>query len=169
MKNIKKLSAALLAVVMLVSMLSCMVLSTAAASFNVGEGPVTIEKVEGGSGIVVGGKSLPNGVRVVNSSWKGAKGDVTIKLGGVAYRCRMGETAFADLIDASIAAKDNDTIYVAAGVYESNISINVGGLKIYGPYAGVNPNDRYDLAWPNWERPAADSANPGGRPAHRDF
>ncbi len=156
MKNIKKLSAALLAVVMLVSMLSCMVLSTAAATFNVGEGPVTIEKVEAGSGIVVGGKNLPNGVRVVNSSWKGAKGDVTIKLGGVAYRCRMGETAFADLIDATIAAKRNDTIYVAAGVYESNISINAGGLKIYGPYAGVNPNDRYDLAWPNWERPAGD-------------
>ena len=160
MNKMKKLSAALLAALMVVSMLSCMVINVSAAQLDLG-GPVTIEKMplrgeSTGSGIVTGGQLLsePN-VLVVNADWGKAKGTQPIKLGGVVYNVTMGVNGFADLAAAMEAADGHETIYVAAGVYDAAFTQSVGNLKIYGPKAGINPNDAADLSKPNTKRPAA--------------
>lgn len=165
MKNTKKLFAALAAVVMLISMFSCMVVPTVSAevSTTLG-GPVSIDaKVSSGSGIAVGGKELPENILVVCSSWTGKTGSVSIKLGGLVYRANMGVNAFAEIADAVAAADAGNTVYVAAGAYSTAITVSVANLKIYGPYAGVSPNAPFDgeaknLSEPNPARPAAASA-----------
>ncbi len=165
MKNTKKLSAAIMVVVMLVSMLSCMVVpvASAAASTTLGE-PISIEtNISTGSGIVVGGKTLPNNILVVYSGWAGKTGTVPIKLGGIVYGAIMGVNAFSEIADAATAAGVDNTIYVAAGTYSAQVDVNVSGLKIYGPYAGVSPNAPFNgsaknLAVANTNRPAAISA-----------
>jgi hypothetical protein len=154
MKQMKKI-AALLIVVMLISMLSCFAFS-ASASTNLG-GPVKIEKIAAGEGgILVGGSvNLPRDVFVVNSDWMGESGARPIKLGNTVYRVILGENGFSSIGEAAAAAQKAATIYVAAGLYDTSASINVGGLKIYGPYAGVCPNMSYDLKVANPNRPAA--------------
>ena len=162
MKHMKKLSAALLAVVMLLSMLSCMVFSVTAAQLELG-GPVTIEKMplqgeSTGSGIVVGGQLLtdPN-IMVVNSDWRGLDGKQSIKLGGIVYNVTLGVNGFGEVSEALNAADGHETIYVAEGTYEAAISQKVSDIKLYGPKAGINPNDPKDISKPNAKRPAAES------------
>ncbi len=162
MKQMKKLSAVLLVVVMLISMLSCMVFGATAAQLKLG-GPVSIEKMplRGGStdngGIVVGGQLLtePN-ILVVNSDWQNAKGIQPIKLGGIVYNVTIGVNGFAEVAEALAAADGHETIYVAAGLYEAGIVQTVGNIKLYGPKAGINPNDPKKLSEPNAKRPAAE-------------
>ncbi len=160
MKHMKKLSAVLLVVVMLISMLSCMVFGATAAQLELG-GPVSIEKMplrgdSIGTGIVVGGQLLTEpDVLVVNSDWQKAKGLQPIKLGGVVYNVTIGVNGFAEVADALDAANGHETIYVAAGLYEAGFMQSVGNIKLYGPKAGVNPNDAKDLSKPNAKRPAA--------------
>ncbi len=161
MKKMKKLSAALLAVLMLVSMLSCMVLGTSAATVEELGGPVSIEKAPT-TGIAVGGKSLPNGILVVDDDWVDCEeGDrVRIKLGGGVYNAVFGTTAFADLATMAGVLQSNYTVYVAAGIYTAAASLpGTTNVKIYGPWAGVCPNDASDIALPNAARPAADVAD----------
>lgn len=137
----KKLSAALLVVVTLVSMLSCMVLSTSAVT-ELG-GPVSVKEHSVPSGQVPAGVALPNNILVVNDNWFGkANGNsVTIELNGTIYKGSFGANAFGAINDAVAAAQSDDTIYVAAGTYNENIALTaISNLKIYGPYAGVNPN-----------------------------
>lgn len=153
MKRMKKLSAVLLIVALLLSMLSGMAFSAMAAVGELG-GPVSIEEVEVGGGIAVGGEALPALTMVVNDDWKGQKGTKAIKLDGVVYSAIMDTNAFGDLADAVAACKGNEVIYVAAGEYQNGVSVSVGGLKIYGPYAGVNPNAA-NIGDPNPARPAA--------------
>ncbi len=162
MKHMKRLSAVLLVAVMLISMLSCMVFSATAVQLELG-GPVSIEKMplRGGStengGIVVGGQLLsePN-ILVVNSDWGKAEGLQPIKLGGIVYNVTIGVNGFAEVAEALSAADGHETIYVAAGFYESGIVQTVGNIKLYGPKAGINPNDPKDLSKPNLaKRPAA--------------
>lgn len=171
MKKMKKLSAALLCVVMLASMLSCMVLGTAAETDTGLGGPVSIEKVTPpSSGISVPGKSLPGNILIVNSDWADAKLNqkVSLKLDGVVYSGIIGANAFADIGAAAEVAVSNDTIYVAAGSYESGFSLAaVNYLKIYGPWAGVSPNDENDVSLANSARPAA-SAEPSAVTANPD-
>lgn len=161
MKHIKKLSAVMV-VAMLISMLSCFAFGANAAA--VLGGPVTIEKVVAGEGeVAVGGKSLPADILVVNGDWKGVRGTRPIKLDGVVYGAVIGTNGFSTLTAAVEAAKGYDTIYVAAGEYSDGVTVNVGGLKIYGPYAGVCPNmgtAAQQLATPNSARPAASGADP---------
>lgn len=160
MKKMKKLSAALLAVVMLVSMLSCMVLGTSAATTDL-SGPATIEKIVTGG--VTTGIELPNNVLIVNSDWadKAVNATVSLKLNGIARKGTFGVNAFADLCDAVAVAKSNDTIYVAPGVYAGDLEMPaITNLKIYGPWAGVTPNDpnaqsSEDLVNANTARPGA--------------
>ncbi len=166
MKNTKKLSAALLVVVMLISMLSCMVVPTASAApgSTLGE-PISIDtNVSAGSGIAVSGKALPNDILVVYSGWAGRNGTVSIKLGGTVYSATMGTNAFAEIAQAAAVANAGNTIYVAAGTYSTQIDVKVSGLKIYGPYAGVSPNAPFNGSAKNLEianpaRPAAASAS----------
>lgn len=161
MKKMKKLSAALLAAVMLVSMLSCMVLGTSAAAEL--SGPATIEKINA-TGVVTG-KALPNDVLLVNSDWAGkaAGATVALKLNGIAYKGTIGANAFSDICEAVAVAKSNDKIYVAPGIYKGDLNMpSITNLKIYGPWAGVNPNDpnaktSADLKYANAARPAANS------------
>ncbi|MBR2013646.1 MAG: S-layer homology domain-containing protein [Clostridia bacterium] len=161
MKHMKRLSAVLLVAVMLISMLSCMVFGTTAAQLELG-GPVSIEKMplrgeatENG-GIVVGGQLLTEpDVLVVNSDWESAKGLQPIKLGGIVYNVTIGVNGFAEVASALEAADGHETIYVAAGLYEAGIVQTVGNIKLYGPKAGINPNDPKDLSKPNAKRPAA--------------
>lgn len=160
MKHMKKLSAVLLVAVMLISMLSCMVFGATAAQLELG-GPVSIEKMplrgeSSGTGIVVGGQLLTEpDVLVVNSDWGTAKGLQPIKLGGIVYNVTIGVNGFAEVADALDAANGHETIYVAAGLYEAGIVQSVGNIKLYGPKAGMNPNDAKDLSKPNAKRPAA--------------
>ena len=161
MKHMKKLSAALLVAVMLVSMLSCMVFGATAAQLTLG-GPVSIEKMplrgeSVGTGVVVGGRMLtePN-ILVVNSDWQKIKGIQSIKLGGIVYNVTMGVNGFAEIADALNVADGHETIYVAAGLYKAEFKQSVGNIKLYGPKAGVNPNDAKDLSKPNAKRPAAE-------------
>ncbi len=161
MRHMKKLSAVLLVAVMLISMLSCMVFGTTAAQLDLG-GPVSIEKMpmrgeSDGTGIVVGGQLLTEpDVLVVNSDWQKAKGLQPIKLGGIVYNVTIGVNGFADIAAALEAANGHETIYVAAGLYESYMTQGVGNIKLYGPKAGINPNDPKDLSKPNLaKRPAA--------------
>lgn len=160
----KKVSAAVLAAVMLISMLSCMVFGVTAAQLELG-GPVLIEKMplrgeSSGSGIVVGGSLLTDpDVLVVNSDWQKAKGLQPIKLGGVVYNVTIGVNGFADVADAFEAANGHETIYVAAGVYEGSIMQAAGNIKLYGPQAQINPNDAKDLSKPNAKRRAAEGVD----------
>lgn len=163
MKHIKKLSAVLIAV-MLISMLSCFAFSASAAGLG---GPVSIEKVEAGAGgLVVGGTNpLPANVLVVNSDWAGLRGNQPIKLDGVVYNVVVGTNGFATIGEAVGASNGYDTIYVAAGVYADSVSVNAGGLKIYGPYAGVCPNlgtDVQGIAIANPARPSAAGGDTSG-------
>jgi len=158
MMKMKKLAAALLAVVMLVSMLSCMVLGASAATVEELGGPVTIEKAPT-TGIAVGGKTLPSGILIVDDDWADCEeGDrVRIKLGGGVYTAVFGANAFADLATAAPFIKSNYTVYIAAGLYPATASLpGCTNVKIYGPWAGVNPNSAEDIALPNAARPAAD-------------
>ncbi len=157
MMKMKKLSAAILAVVMLVSMLSCMVLGATAAG-ELG-GPIAITKVTApAGGVQVSGVALSNGILVVNSDWA-AKMDgdkVNIKLGNIVYSGIIGTNAFGELGKAANAAKAGNTIYVAPGVYSGSVAlVGASNLKIYGPQAAVNPNNASDIALPNASRPAA--------------
>ncbi len=155
----KKLSAFLLVVVMLVTMLSCMVLGTSAAT-TLGA-PVKIEKINAGTSVITG-KALPNNILIVNADWeeKAANATVNLKLGGVAYKGTVGVNAFAEIADAVDHAKSNNTIYVAPGLYDSELKLTaVKNLKIYGPWAGVNPNNVNDLSKANSARPDADNAD----------
>ncbi len=161
MMKMKKLAAALLTVVMLVSMLSCMVLGASAAVIEELGGPVSIEKAPT-TGIVVGGKALPNGILVVDDDWVECEpGDrVRIKLGGGVYTAEYGTTAFADLSSAAAVIQSNYTVYMAAGLYTASTAMpGCTNVKIYGPWAGVDPNDASDIALPNAARPAADVAD----------
>ncbi len=163
MKHIKKLSAVLIAA-LLISMLSCFAFSASAAGLG---GPVKIEEIVAGEGelVVGGGKSLPAGVLVVNDDWKGVRGNRSIKLDGVVYNVAVGTNGFSTLGDAAAVAKGYDVIYVAAGEYEDSASFNVGGLKIYGPFAGVCPNlgvTAEELANPNPARPSAAGGDTAG-------
>ena len=158
MKHMKRLSAVLLVVVLLISMLSCMVFGVTAAQLELG-GPVSIEKMplRGGStetgGIVVGGQLLTEpDVLVVNSDWGTAKGLQPIKLGGVVYNVTIGVNGFAEVAEALNVADGHETIYVAAGTYESGMIQNAGNIKLYGPKAGINPNDAEDRSKPNAKR-----------------
>ena len=157
MMKMKKLSAALLAVLMAVSMMSCIVLGASAEPESGLGGPVKIEKVEADpKGIEVPGKDLPAGLLVVNSDWADAVGLVSIKLDGITYRATLGYNAFAEIADAAEAATVNAQIYVAPGIYEADITVQTGGMKIYGPYAGVSANTEGNLSKGNPNRPSAD-------------
>lgn len=158
MKKMKKLSAALLVVVMMVSMLSCMVFNVSAATVQELGGPVSIESFNAAGGIAVGGKSLPNGILVVDDNWVDCEAGqkVQIKLGGAVYSGFMGVNAFAEISEAAIVLKSNYTIYVAPGCYSAAVSMpGCSNVKIYGPQAAVNPNNKNDIAKYNTARPAA--------------
>ncbi len=157
MMKMKKLSAVLSVATILVSMLSCVVLGTAAAGAL--GGPVSIEKAPAatGTGLQVSGVKLDNGILVVDDDWSGKKDDqtVNIKLGGKVYSAVIGKTAFSDIDKAATVAKSNYTIYVAAGKYTAPVSLaGTNHLKIYGPHAGSSPNGA-DPKDPNLNRPAA--------------
>ncbi len=158
MKKMKKLSAALLAVVMMVSMLSCMVLNVSAASVKELGGPVSIKSFDAAGGIAVGGKTLPNGILVVDDNWADCEAGqkVQIVLGGAVYSGYIGVNAFAEISEAALVLKSNYTIYVAPGCYSAAVSMpGCSNVKIYGPQAGVNPNNKNDIAQYNTKRPAA--------------
>lgn len=141
MKKMKKFSAALLAVVLLVSMLSCMVLGTSATPAL--GGPVSVEEHSVPVGQVATGIALPANILVVNDDWSGKVADdsVTIKLNGTVYKGVFSKNAFGTIAGAVAAAQSSDTIYVAAGEYTDTINLTaISHLKIYGPFAGVNPN-----------------------------
>lgn len=152
--RIKKLAAALMAVVMVVTMMSSLAVSASA------------ESALGGSvkaGLDVSGVSLPGDCFVVSSAWSNlaAGKQVNVVLGGTTYKAYYGRNAFAELADAVAAASNNMTIYLTAGIYKTTVNVNVSHLKICGPYAGVSPNavvnatEALDLAAPNPARPAA--------------
>ena len=125
--NKTRISAILLTVVMLVSMLSCMVLP-AAAEMGSGLGsPVAIEEVAQG----VGGAKLPTNIKVVNDDWFEKTGYVYIKLDGQVYRVVMGQQAFAELADAVSAAKSTDVIYVAPGNYSAAVTFMNSNIKVF--------------------------------------
>lgn len=163
MKKMKKISAALLAVLLLVSMLSCMVFPATAAT-TLG-GPVPVEKVTVTGGQVITGVALPSNVLVVSSDWAGKSNNsiVYVKLDGKNYKAYFGINAFADICDAVRVAESNDTIYVTAGVYNGNIDLTrINRLKVYGPWAGVSPNNpdftcAEDLRDANPNRPDANN------------
>jgi len=152
--NKTRISAILLTVVMLVSMLSCMVLP-AAAEMGSGLGsPVAIEEVAQG----VGGAKLPTNIKVVNDDWFEKTGYVYIKLDGQVYRVVMGQQAFAELADAVSAAKSTDVIYVAPGNYTAAVTFMKSNIKVFGPNAGVSPNAA-NMVDPNPARPGASAVN----------
>ncbi len=164
MMRMKRIAAALLAVVMTLTLMSGIVINASATAVNELGGPATIEVVQTGSdngsgGITVPGVKLDNDILVVSKSWEGQTGRVAIKLNGVVYQATIGVDAFGELADALAKARNNSTIYVAAGTYSKAATINAASLNIYGPYAGVNPNDPTDISKPNPVRPGADGEN----------
>ncbi len=164
--NLKKLSAALLCIVMTISMLSCFALGVSAADHNLGYA-VTIEE-----GNFVGGKQLPNNVVIVNDDWLGKTGRVTLKLDGLVYYGWMGMNAFSNLADAaqstvvhsgtSNVQTAGNAIYVAPGIYQGDVDVYGNNIRIYGPMAGVCPNEA-DFVTPNPARPAAVGYNTTGQ------
>ncbi len=164
MMRMKRIAAAFLAVVMTLTLMSSIVINASATAVNELGGPVTIEVVEtgtdnGAGGITVPGVKLDNDVLVVSKSWDGKTGRVAVKLNGVVYQATMGVNAFGELADAIAVARNASTIYVAAGTYSKAATITTASLKIYGPYAGVCPNDPTDISKPNPARPGADGAD----------
>ncbi len=163
MMKMKKITAALLAMVLMVAMLSCITIGASAAPEM--SGPVSIEKVK--VGLDVSGKELDNNCFVVSSAWSGLKAgtQVNVKLGGVIYKAYIGGNAYAEIADAVENANGGMAIYVTAGSYYKEIHAKAAGLKIYGPYAGVTPNavanatNAIDLKNPNPNRPAAANAS----------
>lgn len=159
MMKMKKLAAALVALVMMITMMSCIAVNVSAESAL--GGPVAIEQVK--VGLEVSGISLPNDCFVVSSAWNGlaAGKQVNVVLGGTTYKAFIGRNAFATIGEASDAAVNNITIYVTPGVYTGTVNLKATGLNIYGPYAGITPNkvadatNALDLAEPNPARPAA--------------
>lgn len=136
MKNQTRVSAAILTVLMVLSMLSGMVF-TASAEMGSGLGsPVTIEE----SSATMGGAALPNGYKVVNDDWTEETGWVRIKLDGQLYKAYMGVQAFAQVGTAVSSATRHDVIYVAPGNYNSAVTFTSSNITLYGPNAGVNPN-----------------------------
>ena len=168
--RIKKAIAALLALLMVLSLFSGLTI-TASAAKELG-GPVTIEEITpGAGGIVVPGKELPYNTFILNPKWTTNGEIVSVKLGGIAYRAKVGVNAFATLGEAfSITdppenkqrfLSPNATIYLCAGLYTAaeKIMVDTGGVKVFGPYGGVCPNDPTDLSQPNPLRPNANSGS----------
>lgn len=159
----KKLSAALLAVVMMITMMSCIVVNVSAEPAL--GGPAAIEQVK--VGLDVSGVDLDTDCMVVSSAWSGlAEGtQVNVKLNGTLYKAQIGRNAFNELATAVSKASAGANIYLTAGVYGSTVEVKMSGLNIYGPYAGISPNavadatNPLDLAEPNPNRPAASNIN----------
>ncbi len=164
MMRMKRIAAALLAVLMALTLMSGITINASATNLNELGGPAKIEAVEigadnGSGGLIVSGLDLDSDVLVVNKSWQGKTGRVAIKLNDVVYQATMGVNAFAEVADAIAKAENTYTIYVAPGTYTKAATIYATSLNLYGPYAGVNPNDPADISLPNPARPGADGSD----------
>ena len=163
MMRMKKITAALLAVVMMVAMMSCIAVSVSAEEEL--SGPVMIEKVK--IGLDVSGSDLDGNCFVVSSAWSGLSDGtrVNVKLDGKMYKAYIGGNAYAELADAVDNASAGMNIYLTAGTYSAAVHVKAGHLNIYGPYAGISPNkvadatNALDLKDPNPNRPAAANAS----------
>ncbi len=158
MMNLKKISAALLCIVMTISMLSCFAVGVSAADHNLGYA-VTIEE-----GNFIGGKALPSNVVIVNDDWQGKTGRVAMKLDGQVYYGWLGLNAFASLALATESTvvhsgtanvqTGGNVFYVAPGIYKAPVDVYGNNIRIYGPNAGICPNEA-DLKTANADRPAS--------------
>ncbi len=132
----RKILALMLAVMLVISALSCVTVSVSAAT-----------------------SALPEGYMVVNGEWaklkKGDKFEYT--LGGEVYALEYGRNAFATIDDAAapfIPAGIERTIVLAPGTYSSALTLT-SDVNLCGPYFGKSPNnkpgtDYYDSSLPNW-------------------
>lgn len=94
------------------------------------------------------GAPVPSGITFVCQAWASAKDGDTVYMSydGAVYKAIKGLNAFAT-IGAALqnAGKDNMTIKVGPGTYTEGtttapVYVEYNGIKIYGNYAGVDPN-----------------------------
>ncbi|MBQ6947503.1 MAG: hypothetical protein IJN42_05595, partial [Clostridia bacterium] len=71
---------------------------------------------------------------------------IYVQVGDSWRRAVVGHSAFADLPMAMEKAMSGDTIYMTAGRYESQFTIQGKGVKILGAKAGINPNNMNDYS-----------------------
>lgn len=148
MSKTKKLTSIFIAVVMIMSLLSCFCLTGAAGSADVDKliySPFTTLGANPGYG-----STAPSGVIFVSSAWINAENNkwVYMDFGGEVYKAIIGVNAFGTINDAlDNAAADNVKIKIGAGTYSENVTLNNNGMKFYGNYAGVNPNVAGDNAY----------------------
>ena len=130
-----------LAVVMIMSLLSCFCVTSAANTADVDKliyNPFTALTSNPGYGSVA-----PSGVIFVCSSWNNVENGkwVYMNYGGEVYKAIKGNNAFATINDAlETAAVDNVKFKIGAGTYTEAVILENNGMKFYGNYAGVNPN-----------------------------
>lgn len=142
MSKFKKLMSVSLAAVMVISLLSCFCLTSAAGAADVDKliySPFTTVNKNPGYGSVA-----PSGVVFVCSAWNPvANGQwVFMNYSGQVYKAVKGVNAFGNITEALDKCEtENLKIKVGPGNYtESSIKLNKNGLKFYGNYAGTNPN-----------------------------
>lgn len=142
MSKFKKLMSVSLAVVMVISLLSCFCLTNAASTADVDKiiySPFTTIASNPGYGSVA-----PSGVIFVCSAWNSvANGQwVFMNYSGQVYKAVKGVNAFGSITAALDECEtENLKIKVGPGNYsESELKLNKNGLKFYGNYAGTNPN-----------------------------
>ncbi len=142
MKKMKRFSAALMAVVMAISMLSCMVIGASAEVASAGSGADVMAGLD-----VPVTNPLPGNLVVVDDDWSAPEDwdqtpfKVNVNYKGTVYSASFGTNAFNNMKDAMAAAKAGDTVYLAPGYYEDTAEVRVSNLTIEGAYAGVTPND----------------------------
>ncbi len=93
------------------------------------------------------GVTCSQDVVVVDDDFAGQKKGTTVSatVAGTKYTGKMGTTAFATVEAAYAAVAENGSIYVAAGVYTTNLAIE-RSVFLYGNNKDVNPNNALDAS-----------------------
>lgn len=140
MTKTKRLLSVILVVLMTLSLLSSFSVSVVAADPDLDKFIYSPMQPISNPGY---GVAVPSGIIFVASSFASAKDNewVFMDFNGEVYKAVKGVNAFSDIqVALNTAGKSNINIKIGPGVYSEDVTLNYNGLKLYGNYAGVNPN-----------------------------
>lgn len=150
MTKTKRVLSAILAVIMVVSMLSSFGVSYAAKTELKGAASTNDLLYSPFKGLAASpgyGTSVPSTIMFVSSAWTGIAEGTTVYMEYYisgetnVYKAVYGTNAFSSIKETiDKMGRDNLVIKVGAGTYSDNITLQYNGIKFYGNYAGVNPN-----------------------------
>lgn len=119
---------------------------------------------------------MPKGLYAVSAGFAGRTGEIDFTFQGAHFTGRMGETAFATLEEAAMAAEgipeaafmgrsyDTPVILMPAGVYSFGRALETPlprALTLLGEGAGISPNMAGNIRMANPDRPAAETVLEG--------